>query len=301
MAETRCSAAWSGTPQLQNRVVLGLASGPVRRGVPVLVPGVHALEGRLAGLQAGVGAGEEYVEVLLRAGLRGADGSDHLRVPAMHAGCALRRRGGQHNPPGDRWPDQRDLLGDEAADGEPEQVHLAQLQGGDECDRFPRHLFHGARCRPRRAADARVIEGDDPPACCQRVNQRGIPAVEVAAEVLEQDQRQGAAGLATGVAVGVVDAIGCADGLVRQAGVGAVLGSRGHVSTFLAGPPASGCSRRRRHSERGHTCSWIQVCASVVQSSVWPAPRARPRLCGPWANTCTACGTPPAASAVARR
>ena len=167
----------------------------------------------------------------------------------MHADCALRRRGGQHNPPGDRRPDQRDLLGDEAADGEPEQVHLAQLQGGDKRDRFPRHLSHGARCRSRGAADARVVEGDDPPACCQRVNQRGIPAVEVAAEVLEQHQRQGAAGLATGVAVGVVDAIGRADGLVRQAGVGAVPGSRGHVSTFLAGPPASGCSRRRRHSD----------------------------------------------------
>ena len=122
----------------------------------------------------------------------------------MQAGCALRRRGGQHNPPGDRWPDQRDLLGDAAADGEPEQVHLAQLQGGDERDGFPRHLSHGARCRSRGAADARVVEGDDPPACCQGVNQRRIPAVEVAAEVLEQDQRQGAVGLATALAAGGV-------------------------------------------------------------------------------------------------
>jgi hypothetical protein len=149
-------------------VVLGLASGPVRSGVPALVPGVHALEGRLAGLPAGVGAGEEYVEVLLRAGLRGADGSDHLRIPAMHAGCALRRRGGQHNPPGDRWPDQRDLLGDEAADGEPERVHLAQLQGGDERDRFPRHLFHGARCR----FPCRGSTGTRPASGCRRPRHR---------------------------------------------------------------------------------------------------------------------------------
>src|ERR1700728_731761 len=81
-----------GNAPAADRVVLGLEGGPVRSGVPVLVPGVHAFKGRLAGLPAGVGAGEEYVEVLLRAGLRGADGSDHLRAPAMHTGCALRRR-----------------------------------------------------------------------------------------------------------------------------------------------------------------------------------------------------------------
>jgi hypothetical protein len=61
------------------------------------------------GQPAGFGAGEEYAEVLLRVGLRGADGADHLRGPAVHDGRALRFRGDQHYPPGDRGPDQRGI------------------------------------------------------------------------------------------------------------------------------------------------------------------------------------------------
>jgi hypothetical protein len=52
----------------------------------------------------------------------------------VHAGRALRRRGGQDQPADDRRPHQCDLLGDEAADGEAEQVDLAELHGGDERD-----------------------------------------------------------------------------------------------------------------------------------------------------------------------
>ena len=51
----------------------------------------------------------------------------------------------------------------------------------------------------------------------------------------------------------------------------------------------------------GHACSWIQAFASVVHIAASPAFRARPRLCGPWANTCTVWGTWRAASAAARR
>jgi hypothetical protein len=57
---------------------------------------------------------------------------------------------------------------------------------------------------------------------CQRVDQGGIPVVEVPAEVLEQDQRH-ANPAAARVTVGVVDAVRCPDSLVRQAGVRAVL------------------------------------------------------------------------------
>jgi hypothetical protein len=52
---------------------------------------------------------------------------------------------------------------------------------------------------------------------------------------------------------------------------------------------------------RRAACSWIQALASVVQLAASPASWARPRLCGPWANTCTAWGTPLVASARARR
>jgi len=64
------------------------------------------------------------------------------------------------------------------------------------------------------SADSGVVERHDPPGRCQRVDQRGVPVVQVSAEVLEQDQRHLA--LAAGVAVGVVDAVGRADQLVRQ-------------------------------------------------------------------------------------
>jgi hypothetical protein len=68
-------------------------------------------------------------------------------------------------------------------------------------------------------ADSGVVDGDDAPGQGQRVDQRGIPVVEVPAEVLEQDQRH--ATLATaGVAVRIVDAVGRADQLVRKARIG---------------------------------------------------------------------------------
>ena len=51
----------------------------------------------------------------------------------------------------------------------------------------------------------------------------------------------------------------------------------------------------------GAVCSLIQAIASVVQVAASPASRARPRPCGPWANTCTAWGTRSAASAEAKR
>jgi hypothetical protein len=68
--------------------------------------------------------GEEHVQVCLLAGLRRADRADDLGRPAVHAGRALRRRGRENQPADDGRPHQRDLLGDEAANGEAEQdVH----------------------------------------------------------------------------------------------------------------------------------------------------------------------------------
>jgi hypothetical protein len=137
----------------------------------------------------------------------------------VHAGGALRGRGGQHQPADDGRPGQRDLLRDEAADGEPQQVNLAEVHCGEERDGVAGHLLDGARRCAAGAADSGVVDGDDPPGQGQRVDQRGIPVVEVPAEVLEQDQRH--ATLATaGVAVRIVDAVGRADQLVRKACIG---------------------------------------------------------------------------------
>jgi hypothetical protein len=85
---------------------------------------------------------------------------------------------------------QRDLLGHEAADRETEQVGLADLHRGQERQGIARHLPDVVRGDAGGAADADagVVEGDNPPGAGERVDQRGIPVVEIPAEMLEQYQ-----------------------------------------------------------------------------------------------------------------
>jgi hypothetical protein len=64
-------------------------------------------------------------------GLRGADRADDVGCPAMHSERALRRRRREDEAPDQGGSAQRDLLGDEAPDGEPEHVHLPEPDGGD--------------------------------------------------------------------------------------------------------------------------------------------------------------------------
>jgi len=61
---------------------------------------------------------------------------------------------------------------------------------------------------------ASVVEGDDLVGLGERVDQRGIPVVQVAAEVLEQDERDGFFA-AAGVPVRVVDAVRRLDSAIR--------------------------------------------------------------------------------------
>jgi hypothetical protein len=75
----------------------------------------------------------------------------------------------------------------------------------DESDRVMRHLPDRVRGDSGGTAYPCVVKGDDPPVRAQGVDQRRIPAVEVAAEMLEKYERYLA--LAR-VAVGVVDTIG---------------------------------------------------------------------------------------------
>jgi hypothetical protein len=107
-------------------------------------------------------------------------------------------------------------LGDEAADGETEDIDLTELHGGEEGDGVVRHLPDDVRRGSGGTADPGVVECDDPPGRGQRVDQRGIPVVQVSPEVLEKDQRYRA--LAR-VAVRVVDAVRSAHHLVRKARV----------------------------------------------------------------------------------
>jgi hypothetical protein len=81
----------------------------------------------------------------------------------VRTGGALRRRGRKDQAPDHGRPDQRDLLRDEATDGETQEVNLAEVHGGDESDRVMRHLPDRVRGDAGRTAYPCVVKGDDPP------------------------------------------------------------------------------------------------------------------------------------------
>ena len=166
--------------------------------------------------ELGSDRGEEDAEVVVRIRLWLADGADDLGRPAVHARCALRCRGRQYKPADERGPSERDLLGDEAAERKAEDVDVVQVHRGDERDRVLCHLGHGARCGSGGTTDAGVVEGHDRPGRGQRVDQRRIPVVQVAAEVLQEDQRDRAF---AELAVRVVDAVRAAYRLVGRLAV----------------------------------------------------------------------------------
>jgi hypothetical protein len=78
----------------------------------------------------------------------------------VQPGRALRGRRREDQAPDQGRPAQGDLLGDEAADREAEQVNLAEPERGDEGDRVPRRLLERVRGGAGRATDAGVVKGD---------------------------------------------------------------------------------------------------------------------------------------------
>jgi hypothetical protein len=90
---------------------------------------------------------------------------------------------------------------------------VVDIYRGKEGDGIIRHLLHGVGCCPGRTPYSCIIEGYDPARRRQRVNQRGIPVVEIPAEMLEQDQRHRPF---AGLAVRIVDAVRGADQHVRE-------------------------------------------------------------------------------------
>ena len=171
-------------------VVLSLPGLPGRLLVPIVAPCGQPPQGLHARLPARGRAREEDAEVPVGIGLGLAHGSDHLGCPAVHPGGAARGCRREDQATDHRRPDQRDLLGDEAADREAEEVDRAELEGLEERDGIARHLRDRARRRARRSAHPGVVERHDSPVARQRVDQRGIPVVEVPAEVLEEHERR---------------------------------------------------------------------------------------------------------------
>ena len=131
----------------------------------------------------------------------------------MHASRALRRRGPEDQPAHQSWPGQGDLLGDEAADRESQEIGPVEPHRGQEGNSVTGHLPDGVRRGPARAADAGVVECHNAAGRCQRVDQRGIPVVEISAEMLEQYQRHPAR---PSVAIRVIDAVPGTDQLVGE-------------------------------------------------------------------------------------
>jgi hypothetical protein len=165
----------------------------------------------LAGPSARGGRRVEHVEELFRIGLAPADRVDHLRRPSVHPAGALRGRRGEHQAAHQCGAGERDVLGDEAAERESQDVGAVDAERVEEGDGVAGHVGHGARGGPARGADTGVVERDDPPVGGEQVDEGGIPVVQVAAEVHERDQRNA---VLREVTVGVGDAVGCRDELV---------------------------------------------------------------------------------------
>jgi hypothetical protein len=145
---------------LDDRVVLRVARGVARRGVASLLALDEAPEELHSLGLAGLGVREHYVEEVLWLALAAGGGGDVV-APAVHARRALRASRRQHKPSDERRPHQCDLLRDEPADREPEQVDLGEAERVRERD----HLAGTRRDRPTRLArggpDAGVVDQDD--------------------------------------------------------------------------------------------------------------------------------------------
>ena len=122
----------------------------------------------------------------------------------MHPGSTLWCRGREHDASQQIRADERDLLRDEAADREAEQVHPLEVQGLDERDGVVGHRFDRVRRLSGRRSDADVVERDHPSIRGEGIDESGVPVVEVAAEVLQQHERHITV---AELAVGVLDRV----------------------------------------------------------------------------------------------
>ena len=135
----------------------------------------------------------------------------------MHPGRALRRRGREHDAPQEIGADERDLLRDEAADRETEQIHPLELECLEEGDGIVAHRLDRVGRPAGGRADAGVVEGDHTAISRERIDERGVPIVEIAAEVLQENKRCLAR---SQIAVGVLDRVVGRDAPRRKVDIG---------------------------------------------------------------------------------
>jgi hypothetical protein len=113
---------------------------------------------------------------------------------------ARRSGAGQDQPANQVRLPGRDGLGDEASEGEAQEVDLSHPQGTDEDNGVFRHGVDGGRHPARSAADTAVVEDDDVSVCGDPVDDSGVPVVDGRGEVVQQDERY--AGSVAQLAVG---------------------------------------------------------------------------------------------------
>jgi hypothetical protein len=107
-------------------------------------------------------------------------------------------------------------LRDEAADRESEQIDSLKIHRLEKGDGAVGHRFDRVRRGAGGRADADVVERDHTSVRSERVDESGVPVVEVAAEVLQQDEGHIAF---TEVAIGIFDLVARRDPLSRSVGV----------------------------------------------------------------------------------
>ena len=165
-----------------------------------------------ARLPARCRAREEDLQVPVRVQLGLADGVDHPGCPAVHPCGALRCRGGEDQLRTNAGPISAISWATKLPIEKPRRSTRSNSIAIEERDGIARHLLNRAGSRPVRSADTGVVERDDPTVARERINERRIPVVKVAAEVLQQHQRHCAD---ADVTVGVVETVGGTDNLRR--------------------------------------------------------------------------------------
>ena len=177
-------------PPAGDRLELGVAGCEVGRFVAIdrargdAPEELHALGAAL------LGAREEQPNEAVRVeSVRRGERVDLVR-PAVDPRRAPRCGAGEHEPADQPRTHQRQLLGDIAAEREAEHVDLGQPERVDEAQHVAGHVLDVVRNRTGRGADAAVVEQDDLALLRDAVDERGIPGVEVAPEVLQEEQRR---------------------------------------------------------------------------------------------------------------
>jgi hypothetical protein len=179
-----------GDAPLDDRVVLRVSRGDAARRVAVLAAGHETPEELDPQSPAGLGGREEDMQQALGCRLVHARCLGDVPAPAVHSRRALWTGSGEDEAPHQRRTDQRHILRREAADREPEQVDLGEAERLGEGDHPPGGVGdRGAELAARRT-DAGIVDDDHLALGGQRIAQRRIPVVEVAAEVLKHHQRR---------------------------------------------------------------------------------------------------------------